>query len=50
MMLLYYFPGLDFPYIDHGFIVDQHIIYIFLFALIASTKQTFALDNRLFKR
>lgn len=29
LMLLYYFPGLDFPYVDsHSFLVDQHIIYI----------------------
>lgn len=30
IMLLYYFPGADFPYVEHGFIVDDHIIYIFV--------------------
>lgn len=50
MMALYYFPGLDFPRVDHGYIVDEHIVYIFAFALIASTRQIFTLDNRLFKK
>lgn len=27
MMLLYYFPAVEFPYTDHGYIVDDHIIY-----------------------
>jgi len=28
LMILYYFPGLEFPYIgEHSFIVDEHIIY-----------------------
>ena len=27
LMMLYYFPILDFPYAGHGFLVDEHIIY-----------------------
>ena len=30
MMLLYYFPVLDFPYPNvHSYIVDEHVIYLF---------------------
>ncbi len=37
MMLLYYFPILDFPYPNaHAFIVDEHIVYIFAFLVLAS--------------
>lgn len=35
-MALYYLSALDFPYPDpHSFIVDQHIIYIFLLLFFA---------------
>ncbi|MBI4232536.1 DoxX family membrane protein [Candidatus Peregrinibacteria bacterium] len=34
LMLLYYFPGLEFPYIEHGFLVDSHILYIFAFLVL----------------
>ncbi len=27
MMLLYWFPVLAFPYVDHGYLVDDHIVY-----------------------
>jgi thiosulfate dehydrogenase [quinone] large subunit len=27
MMLLYWFPVLTFPYVDHGYLVDDHIVY-----------------------
>lgn len=27
LMLLYYFPALEFPLVDHGYIVDEHIVY-----------------------
>ncbi len=27
LMVLYYFPVLEFPYVAHGFLVDEHIIY-----------------------
>lgn len=39
LMLLYYFPILDFPYVgDHSFLVDDHIIYALLLVLIIKTK------------
>lgn len=37
LMLLYYFPVLDFPYPNtHTFLVDEHIIYAITFVLLAS--------------
>jgi thiosulfate dehydrogenase [quinone] large subunit len=43
LMLLYYFPVLDFPYVGmHGFIIDEHIIYalgLLLFAALGAGKQ-----------
>ena len=27
MMFLYWFPVLTFPYVDHGYLVDDHIVY-----------------------
>ena len=27
LMLLYYLPVLKFPYVAHGFLVDEHVIY-----------------------
>lgn len=38
LMLLYYFPGLDFPLVKNGFLVDEHIIYVFIFAVFISEK------------
>ena len=39
LMLLYYLPILDFPYPNpHSFLVDEHIIYIFVFLLFASLR------------
>ena len=39
LMLLYYFPILDFPYPNaHSFIVDEHIIYAAVFLLFAATR------------
>ncbi len=36
MMFLYYLVVLDFPNVGaHGFIVDEHVIYIFVFLLLA---------------
>ncbi len=35
IMALYYFVGLDFPYVDHGFIVDDHVVYIFALLVLA---------------
>jgi thiosulfate dehydrogenase [quinone] large subunit len=33
LMLLYYFPGLTFPLVKNGYLVDEHIIYILVFAV-----------------
>jgi thiosulfate dehydrogenase (quinone) large subunit len=39
LMLLYYFPELDFPYVGHGgFLVDEHIIYSLVLILFAATR------------
>ena len=39
LMLLYYFPVLDFPKIStHSFIIDEHIIYLFVFLVLAAYK------------
>lgn len=48
MMLLYYFPGLTFPYVgEHSFIVDEHIIYASAFFILASinSKHIWSLRN-----
>ncbi len=53
LMLLYYFPVLEFPYIGgHSFIVEEHIIYalVLLFFAAVGAGKTFGLDARLFKR
>lgn len=34
LMALYYFPGLNFPYVEHSFLVDQHIVYILVLAVL----------------
>ncbi len=38
LMLLYYFPTLEYPYVDHGYIIDSHIIYALLFLVLWLTK------------
>lgn len=38
LMLLYYFPGLHFPFVTNGFIVDEHIIYAIVFLLLVRLK------------
>jgi len=35
LMLLYYFPHVAFPYVDHGFVVEEHVIYAAGFLVIA---------------
>jgi len=35
LMILYYFPHVDFPNVPHGFIVEEHIIYGAAFLLVA---------------
>lgn len=34
LMLLYYFPHVAFPFVPHGFIVEEHIIYAVAFILV----------------
>lgn len=49
LMALYYFPILNFPYAgDHSFIVDEHIIYIFVLWLfiLADAGKYKGLDGR----
>lgn len=37
LMLLYYFPGLDFPYVtNHAFLIDEHLIYALILLLLAA--------------
>lgn len=48
LMLLYYFPILDFPYPNpHSFLVDEHIIYILVLLLFASLRagRVWGLEN-----
>lgn len=53
MMLLYYFPELNFPKVgEHSMLVDEHIIYALLFVLLASLDagKVWGLDSVLAKR
>lgn len=49
LMLLYYFPVLEFPYIPgaHAFIVDEHIIYALVLVLFANLRagRVWGLEN-----
>ncbi len=50
LMLLYYLPILDFPKVgDHSYIVDEHIIYLFLFLLFAAVRagRVWGLEERI---
>ena len=39
IMVLYYLPILDFPYPNaHSFLVDEHVIYLFVFLVLASQR------------
>jgi len=38
IMVLYWLPVLEFPYVEHGFIVDDHIIYAAALLLLAALK------------
>jgi len=46
LMLLYYFPDLNFPYVEHGFLIDEHIIYIFalIYVGIANSGRIWGID------
>ncbi len=47
MMLLYYFPGLEFPYVEHGFLIDEHIVYASILLVFANFKagRVWGLEN-----
>ena len=47
LMLLYYFPVLEFPKVEHGFIVDDHLIYAVVLAFLATVRagRYYGLDN-----
>src|SRR3989338_8200729 len=47
MMLLYYLPGADFPFVEHGFLVDEHIVYAALFMFFAAVRagRYYGLEN-----
>ncbi|KKU16860.1 MAG: hypothetical protein UY26_C0002G0058 [Candidatus Jorgensenbacteria bacterium GW2011_GWA1_48_13] len=38
LMLLYYFPVANFPFVEHGFIVDDHIIDAAVLAFLAAVR------------
>lgn len=53
IMALYYLPALKFPYAGtHAYIIDDHIIFIFAFALLAALNagRVWGLDKILAKR
>ncbi len=53
LMVLYYFPVLDFPYPNpHSLIVDEHFIYFFSLWLLRDLKagEIWGLDKLLFKK
>lgn len=47
IMLLYYFPVLEFPYVGRSFIVDEHIIYATALMLLATLRagRYYGLEN-----
>ena len=51
LMLLYYFPQLDFPYVGAYFLVDAHIIFILVLSLLNVSKsgEFLGLDMRLIR-
>lgn len=52
LMVLYYFPSLDFPYVDHGFLVDDHLIYAAVFYLLfkENAGRYYGLDGLILKK
>lgn len=48
LMMLYWFPVLEFPHVAHGFLVDDHVIYALLllyFAAIRAGGRTWGLEE-----
>lgn len=48
LMALYYLPGLEFPYVEHGFIIDNHIIFIsvLIYLAIVRAGRVYGLDSK----
>jgi thiosulfate dehydrogenase [quinone] large subunit len=51
LMVFYWLPVLDFPYVGHGIIVDDHIIYMLVFYVFikAQAGMHFGLDKKFLK-
>jgi thiosulfate dehydrogenase [quinone] large subunit len=51
MMFLYWLPVLAFPYVDHGFLVDDHVVYALVLLSFAAVKagRWYGLEERLAK-
>ncbi|OGI68962.1 hypothetical protein A3A09_01935 [Candidatus Nomurabacteria bacterium RIFCSPLOWO2_01_FULL_42_20] len=47
LMLLYYFSGAEFPFVEHGFLVDDHIIYALILLYFAAIRagRVYGLEN-----
>jgi thiosulfate dehydrogenase [quinone] large subunit len=48
LMLLYYLPGLSFPHVASGYLVDEHIVYIvaLLYMAAAGAGKAWGLDGK----
>jgi thiosulfate dehydrogenase [quinone] large subunit len=38
LMILYWFPVLQFPYVEHGFLVDDHVVYALVLLYFAAVR------------
>ncbi len=38
LMMMYYFPANSFPFVEHGFLVDEHVIYASVLIFFAAIK------------
>ncbi|MDP3947789.1 MAG: DoxX family membrane protein [bacterium] len=48
LMVLYYFPVLDFPGVGHGYLIDDHIIYalVLMYFAVIGAGRVWGLDER----
>lgn len=44
LMFLYYIPVLAFPYVGHGFLIDEHIVYAGILLYLATQAPAFSLQ------
>ncbi len=51
MMILYWFPVLDFPKVEHGYLVDDHVVYAVVMLYLAAAKagRAYGLEDRVAK-